>query len=77
MEKQWKKLSSLTTDIEIAAFLPQLITMIKSGNPIVENVRCIFQLENDPCIYLLPALDYVDIKPERKIVSLSIYQMVN
>ena len=51
--------------------------LIKTGEPIVEQLRCVFQLENDPCIYMLPLLDYVDFKPEKKLVSLSVYQMVN
>ena len=53
------------------------IQMIKAGEPVVENLRCVFQFENDPCIYMLPLLDYVDLKPEQKLVSLSIYQMVS
>lgn len=76
MANHWKKLLSTTIDTEIAAFLPRFISLIKEGNPIAEDIRCVFQLENDPCLYILPGLDYVDAKPEKKIVFLSIYQMV-
>jgi hypothetical protein len=56
--------------------LTELIELIRTGNAAVENYRCVFQLEDDPCIYLYHVLDYVDFKPEKKMVSLSIYQMV-
>lgn len=57
--------------------IPEGMQLIKAGEPIVEAIRCVFQLENDPCIYMLPLLDYVDFRPEKKLVSLSIYQMVS
>ena len=57
--------------------IPEGMRLIKAGEPIVEQLRCVFQLENDPCIYMLPLLDYVDFRPEKKLVSLSVYQMVS
>ena len=57
--------------------IPEGMQLIKAGEPIVEKLRCVFQLENDPCIYMLPLLDYVDFRPEKKLVSLSVYQMVS
>lgn len=57
--------------------IPEGMQLIKAGEPIVEQLRCVFQLENDPCIYMLPLLDYVDFRPEKKLVSLSVYQMVS
>ena len=77
MTKLWKKLSKVEDDKAIASFIPWCMSLIKTANPDVENLRCVFQLEDDSCIYMLPALDYVDFRPEKKIVSLIIYQMVN
>ena len=57
--------------------IPEGMQLIKAGEPIVEQLRCVFQLENDPCIYMLPLLDYVDFRPEKKLISLSVYQMVS
>ena len=62
---------------DFGAVIPHGMKLIKAGEPIVEQLRCVFQLENDPCIYVLPLLDYVDFRPEKKLVSLSVYQMVS
>ena len=62
---------------DFGAVIPQGMQLIKAGEPIAEQLRCVFQLENDPCIYMLPLLDYVDFRPEKKLVSLSVYQMVS
>lgn len=71
----WQRKVIEEKDIEAVA--PQGMAMIKAANPLVEQLRCVFQLENDPCIYMYSLLDYVDFKPGSKIVSLSIYQMVS
>lgn len=76
MGKSWKKIITLTDDKDIAEVVPQCMAAIKAGEEAIETLRCVFYLENDPCIYMLPALDFVDFRPERKIISLSTYQMV-
>lgn len=77
MESKWTKIYTTNNKIEIAASVSIFMSTIKTGDPSVENTRCVLQLENDPCIYMMPLLDYVDFRPEKKIVSLSTYQMVN
>ena len=76
MKSKWKNLVTIDDQEKMSQVLLELLELIKSGNPIIENYRCVFQLEDDPCTYLYHVLDYVDFKPEKKMVYLSIYQMV-
>ena len=52
----------------------QGLAMIKAGNPLVEQIRCVFTLQDDPIIYMYPLLDYVDLNIEKDFTSFQIYQ---
>ena len=45
-------------------YLPDVIIQFKmditNGNPILENTRCIFKLENDLIIHMIPIFDFID-----------------
>ena len=62
---------------DIPAIASQGMAMAKAGNPLVEKIRCIYQLENDPLIYVIPLLDYIDNVPNEKIISFQICQMAD
>ena len=70
----WHKTTIKLEDIPSIAAQAQ--AMIKAGNPLVEQFRCVYMLENDPIIYMIPLLDYVDNIPEEKFLSFQICQMV-
>ena len=53
--------------------------LIKDGNPVVEQIRCVYCLKDEPkIIHMLPLLDYVD-NPTTKedCIGFFFYQMVN
>jgi len=50
--------------------------LIKAGNQIVEQLRCVFTLENDNKLYIYPLLDFVDMELSDKYTSFFLYQMV-
>lgn len=60
---------------DIPAIAKQGMAMAKAGNPIVEQLRCVYQLENDPVIYMIPLLDYIDAVPDQKFISFQLCQM--
>lgn len=65
------------TKIELAdipAIAQQGMEMAKEGNPLVEQLRCVYTLENDPCVYVFPLVDYVDNVPTSNFTSFSLYQ---
>ena len=61
---------------DVKAIATQGMAMAKAGNPLVEQLRCVYQLENDPVIYMIPLLDYIDTVPDQKIISFQLCQMV-
>lgn len=61
---------------DINAIATQGMAMAKAGNSLVEKLRCVYQLENDPVIYMIPLLDYVDAIPDQKFISFQLCQMV-
>lgn len=72
---KWNKKTIEEKDIPVIA--SQGMAMAKAGNPLVEKIRCIYQLENDPLIYVIPLLDYIDNVPNEKIISFQICQMAD
>lgn len=62
---------------DIPAIASQGMAMAKAGNPLVEKIRCVYTLENDPLIYVIPLLDYIDNVPNEKIISFQICQMAD
>ena len=70
----WNK--KVIEEKDIPAIAKQGMAMAKAGNPIVEQLRCVYQLENDPVIYMIPLLDYVDAVPDQKFISFQLCQMV-
>lgn len=41
------------------------MVMAKAGNPLVEQLRCVFTLEDKKIIYMIPLLDFIDSPPEK------------
>jgi len=70
----WNK--KIIEEQDIPAIAQQGMAMAKAGNPLVEQLRCVYQLENDPIIYMIPLLDYVDAVPNQKFTSFQLCQMV-
>ena len=55
--------------------VPRAKAMIQAGNPIVEKLFCVYTLENDDLLYVIPMLDFIDNFPEGKFESFKIYQV--
>ena len=49
---------------DIPSIAEQGRIMAKAGNPIVEQLRCVYALEDNKIIYIIPLLDYIDNPPE-------------
>ena len=49
---------------DIPAIAEQGMIMAKTGNPTVEQIRCVYTLEDNKIIYMIPLLDYIDNPPE-------------
>lgn len=62
---------------DIPSVVEQGFALAKAGSPIIEQMRCVFTLENDNIIYSYPLLDYLDNLPDEKVTSFTLYQMVN
>lgn len=58
----WLKKEIMQNDIP--AIAEQGRIMAKAGNPLVEQLRCIYTLEDNKIIYMMPLLDYIDNPPE-------------
>lgn len=39
--------------------------MAKTGNPLVEQIRCVYALEDPKILYFSSLLDYIDNPPEK------------
>ena len=50
---------------DTGAIATQGMAMAKAGNPLIEQLRCVFILEDDKIIYMIPLLDYIDNPPEK------------
>ena len=50
---------------DVASIAIQGRELAKSGNPIVEQTRCIYMLDDPKIIYMIPLLDYIDDPPEK------------
>ncbi len=62
---------------DIPLIISQGMEMVKQGNELVEQIRCIYKLENDNIIYMMSLLDYIDNLPQNKIIEFWLCQMVN
>lgn len=49
---------------DTSAIASQGMAMAKAGNPLVEQLRCVYALEDNKIIYMIPLLDYIDNPPE-------------
>ena len=49
---------------DTGAIASQGMAMAKAGNPLVEQIRCVYTLEDNKIIYMIPLLDYIDNPPE-------------
>lgn len=58
----WVK--KLINSEDIPAVAQQGMVMAKAGNPLVEQIRCVYTLEDDKIVYMIPLLDYIDNPPE-------------
>lgn len=58
----WTKRSMNLEDIP--AIIKQGMQLAKDGNPIVEQIRCVYILEDPKIVYMIPFLDFLDNAPE-------------
>lgn len=58
----WVK--KLINSEDIPAVAQQGMVMAKAGNPLAEQIRCVYTLEDDKIVYMIPLLDYIDNPPE-------------
>lgn len=49
---------------DTSAIASQGMTMAKAGNPLAEQLRCVYTLEDNKIIYMIPLLDYINNPPE-------------
>ena len=70
----WNKTAIKLEDIPSIAMQGRV--MAQAGNPLVEQIWCVFTLDDKKIIYTLPLLDYIDNVPEQSITSFHIYQKV-
>ena len=49
---------------DIPAIVEQGMIMAKAGNPLVEQLRCVYTLDDNKITYMIPLLDYIDNPPE-------------
>lgn len=61
---------------DIAAIAEQGMIMAKAGNPLVEQLRCVYTLEDNKIIYMIPLLDYLD-NPPQNITKFYLCQMAS
>lgn len=61
---------------DISAIASQGMAMAKAGNPLVEQLRCVFTLEDNKIIYMIPLLDYID-NPPKNITKFFLCQMAS
>lgn len=71
---KWTKLPIKMEDVP--SIEKQGRAMAQAGNPLIEQLRCVFTLENDKTLYVIPLLDYIDNIPESPVTSFNIYQRV-
>ena len=59
--------------------IPQIISqgrdLAKAGNPIVNQYFCVYTLEDDPLLYYIPLLDFLDNIPDKKFITFKLYQV--
>ena len=73
---QWNKIPIDLSQIEIMN--ENFLLMIRAANPVVENIRLVLKLKDDPIIYVYPLLDWVDQKIDvNQIDKLIGYQLFN
>ena len=73
---QWNKIPIDLSQIE--SINENFLLMIRAANPIVENIRLVLKLKDDPIIYVYPLLDWVDQKIDvNQIDKLIGYQLFN
>lgn len=61
---------------KIQFFIDKLDIDIKNGNPQIDNLRCIYTVDESNITYLLTPFDFVDLNPRPKIKSLTIGQVL-
>lgn len=74
----WKKQPLELSKLELVR--KQLIDAVQQGNSQVENMRCVFMYENNPCYYMYTVFDFLDeyekiATPSLKCIYL--YQLIN
>ena len=57
-------IKKLISPEDIPSIAQQGTAMARAGNPIVEQLRCVYTLEDNKIIYMIPLLDYIDNPPE-------------
>ena len=68
--------TSVPVDLSnIPDIVPKAQAMIKAGNPTVAKLFCVYTLENDDLLYVIPLLDFVDNFPEEKFENFKLYQV--
>lgn len=60
--------------------LPNIIKQIdidvRNGNPVLDDIRCIYTLDDDNIIYISTVFDFVDLNPKPEFQTFSIGQMI-
>lgn len=73
---QWNKIPIDLSQIE--SINKNFLLMIRTANPVMENIRLVLKLKDDPIIYVYPLLDWVDQKIDvNQIDKLIGYQLFN
>ena len=70
---KWTKREIAQADI--AAIAEQGMIMAKAGNSLVEQLRCVYTLDDNKITYMIPLLDYID-NPPKNITKFYLCQMV-
>ena len=61
---------------DISALVAKGKALAQAGNPIVENIRCVYTIEEDTIIYMIPLLDFID-NPIEKFSKFYLCQMAS
>lgn len=69
---EWKKLQIPIENIPIC--MAQLKKNITDGNPIIEDMRCVFRTKDDTIVHTLMPYDFVDLDPKPEIAQFYLYQ---
>lgn len=70
----WKKHS--IPIIQLPGLLNTLKNMVKSGDEKLNNMRCIYTIDDTNMTYILTVFDFIDLDPLPSIKSFTLGQMV-